>query len=82
MTATFIDSFTSGLEELPRRKQRDPDAVLAVLRAAKRFSVFEATANSTIARMMEELQRLGRISTDNSCGYPWINVTAIDGVPL
>lgn len=82
MTNTFICSFTSGLHELKRRKQRDDDAALEVLRRTRRFSVFEATATYDISKTLDRLIESGRITTDNSCEYPWILVTHIDGIEL
>lgn len=73
--ALFIDSFTNGLDELTRRQQRDRQTVLRHLDIAKRFSVFEATANKVIAETMDSLVRDSLIAVDNSPGYPWSNVT-------
>lgn len=72
-TSIILCSFTEGLDEMPRRKQRDIAEVLRVLEAnpRRRFSVFEATANQTIAVTMTKLVHEGYIETDNSCGYPW-----------
>ena len=84
----FVCSFSAGLDEMPRALQANAVAVLAVLKKAGRFSVFEATANDTIARMMTRLCYKGYstvrdgvrtdygrlIETDNSCGYPWTKV--------
>lgn len=72
-TAIFLCSFTEGLDDMPRRKQGDLREVLRVLDAnpRKRFSVFEATANQTIATTMTRLVHEGYIETDHSCGYPW-----------
>lgn len=76
----FFCSFTEGLDDMPRRKQADTAEVLRVLEAnpRKRFSVFEATANMTIARMMTRLVHEGYIETDNSCGYPWTKYKLTD----
>lgn len=89
MTAAIICSFSGGLDSLPRKSQRDIVAVLRVLQRAGRFSVFEATANDTLATMMTRLCNQGYstvrngvrtdygrlIETDNTCGYPWTKVT-------
>jgi hypothetical protein len=80
--ATFVCSFSEGLDDLSRRRQRNPETVLAILRRTRRFSVFEATATEEIAHTLDGLQQSGRITTDHSCGYPWIRVTHIDGKPL
>jgi hypothetical protein len=89
VTAFIACSFSSGLDDLPRKQQSDVAAVLRVLKEARRFSVFEATANQTIATMMTRLCNKGLtlvspdgtrtiygklIETDNSCGYPWTKV--------
>ena len=88
MNTAFICSFSSGLDDLPRKKQNDAVEVLKVLKASGRFSVFEATANDVIARMMYRLIHKGYsvirdgvrtdygllIETDNTCGFPWTNV--------
>jgi hypothetical protein len=68
---TFIDSFSSGLDDLPRRKQRSTRYVLQHLEQHGRFSVFEATDNDTIAATVDRVIRLGYIESDISCGYPW-----------
>jgi hypothetical protein len=76
----YIDRFSAGLDDLTRKQQADPVAVLRVLKATGRFSVFEATDNDIIARTMTRLvhkgyQGYGRlIEIDNSCGYPWTKV--------
>lgn len=72
-TSIILCSFTEGLDELPRRKQASIVEVLRAMEAmpSKRFSVFEATANITIARTLTRLVKEGYIETDNSCGYPW-----------
>lgn len=72
---TWIDTFSVGLDELPRRKQRSIVEVLKVLHAAGEFSIFEATANQDIARTMDEIVACKLITTDNSCGYPWTKCT-------
>jgi len=54
---TFIDTFSVGLDEMPRRDQRNPLKVLAVMEKAGRFSTFEASANQTIARTVTDLMR-------------------------
>lgn len=92
-TGIMIDCFSSGLDDLPRAKQKDVFSVLQVLDKCKRFSVFEATANDDIARMMTRLMHKGYsvISADGSKkeygmlikdvggAYPWTNVEITDG---
>lgn len=48
--------------------------VLKQLSQMKRFSIFEATANDHIARMMDKLVKEKYIEVDNSMGYPWSGV--------
>jgi hypothetical protein len=76
--AIFICSFSSGLDDMPRKDQRDIAKVLRVLEQCGRFSVFEATDNQTIATTMTKLFQSGLIETDNSCGYPWTMVNLTD----
>lgn len=72
--AVHICSFSVGLDEMTRKDQRQPAKVLRVLHQAGRFSVFEATANQTIANTMTYLNKHGYIEIDNSPGYPWSKV--------
>jgi hypothetical protein len=73
MSTAILCSFSSEIEDMPRRKQGDLREVLSVLdrQARKRFSVFEVTDNIVIARTMTRLVNEGYIATNNSCGYPW-----------
>ena len=57
----------------------DITEILEILRARKRFSVFEATEHSATASTLTFLIVTGRIKIDNSCGYPWTMVVEIDG---
>ena len=89
----FICSFSAGLDDMKRKEQADVVAVLRVLQQAGRFSIFEATANQTIARTITRLCNkacsivrngvrtdYGKlIDTDNSCGFPWTKVSLTDG---
>lgn len=50
----FIDSFSAGLDEIPRSKLTK-DRVLQVLNRTGRFSVFEASAYPKIARLMTDI---------------------------
>lgn len=52
----FIDCFSVGLDEIPR-KEVTPERVLAILHKKGRFSVWEASAHPTIARLMTALMR-------------------------
>lgn len=93
MDRVIICSFSSGLDELTRKEQKDPVAVLRVLKAGGRFSAFEATANQTIASMMDRLCNKGfsvvrsgvrtdygrLIEADSTTLYPWTNVKLTEG---
>lgn len=70
----FIDVFSAGLDDMPRRKQRSTYHVLDFLSRIEQYSIFEATENEIIAETMDRLIRMGLIECDNSCGYPWIAV--------
>ena len=76
-----ICNFSTALDGLSRKDQADDEKVIACLRKSGRFSAFEASANPTIARTMTRLCQT-RLTTDPSCGYPWVRITAIDGEPL
>lgn len=69
----FLDRFTAGLDDMKRADQRDPVAVLRVLEKIKRFSVFEASDNDTIATTMTMLFERGYVK-DIGGGYPWTNI--------
>jgi hypothetical protein len=71
---TFIDTFSCGLDDLPKRKQRSTRHVLEHLEKRGRFSVFEATDNDTIAATVDRVIARGYIDTDISCGYPWTKI--------
>lgn len=73
-TAAILCSFSSGIEEMPRRKQGSIEEVLKVLHAQKikRYSAFEATANMNIASTMTRLHHEGYIE-DAGGAYPWTN---------
>lgn len=53
---TFIDSFSVGLDDLPRKEITEVN-VLRILNEQGRFSTFEASANDTIARFMTRLMK-------------------------
>jgi hypothetical protein len=76
----FIDRFSVGLDELTRKQQRDKYTVARVLVEHGKFSVFEATANQTIARTVDWLLNTsGWFTTDiESIGYPWTKVMLTD----
>ena len=72
-----VCNFSGGLDDLPKAQQRDIGAVLRHLEQAKRFSVFKATANDRLARMMTDVMKSGYVR-DLGGGYPWINVELTD----
>jgi len=86
----FIDSFSVGLDEIPRR-QLTVERVLEVLAKKGRFSTFEASAHPAIARLMTDLMASdllekyvpesyrGKLEPEGTRGpdqdtYPWIYV--------
>ncbi|WP_261534453.1 hypothetical protein [Burkholderia multivorans] len=69
----FIDCFSVGLDDLPKKKQGNIAEVLRVLQKCGRFSCFEASANSTIAATMTTIYQGGYIETKD-LGYPWTKV--------
>jgi hypothetical protein len=71
---THICVMGVGLDEMKLKKQKDPVAVARVLHEQGRFSVFEATANPTIASTMDWLANNGWLDLDNSPGFPWTKV--------
>lgn len=72
-----IDCFTS-LDDLPKRDHGKSDRVLAVLKKAGRFSVFDIDTD-TLASTMESLTKSGRIRTDpDAYGYPWVKVEVVE----
>lgn len=93
MTQVIICSMSSGLDEMPRKDQRDVVKVLRVLAKCGRYSVFEATSNQTIARMMDKICHKGCtiIKADGSRKdygllirrtvgeYPWTNIALTEG---
>lgn len=72
---TIVCSFSVGIDELPRKVQRDAVAVARVIAKHGRFSVFEATANQTIARTVDRIWQAGWFEeTDPPAAYPWTRV--------
>lgn len=65
--------FTTELDDMRRKDQGDDIKVLAALKVSGRFSVFEATANQTVARTIERLQKRGLMETTPE-GFPWTKV--------
>lgn len=70
MSRMFIDNFSGGLDELTRKQARDEVTVMRCLSKMTRFSIFEVTANDTIANMMTDIVKRGLIETTGG-QYPW-----------
>jgi len=73
-----ICCFTAGLDELTRKQQKDVATVLGVLKETKRFSVFEATANQTIAKTVTVLFEYGLVENTKQGAFPWTHVAITD----
>lgn len=69
--AMYIDCFSAGLDDMKRKEQGDPRAVLQKLSTMKRFSVFEACDNDTIAHTMTLLFKQGYVRDTKKGSYPW-----------
>ncbi|MDG4874125.1 hypothetical protein P9273_03310 [Mesorhizobium sp. WSM4935] len=75
----FIDCWSVGLDEIPR-KQITPERILTILQREGRFSNFEATANQVIARAITAIVNSNLVETyrpaslKGSDGYPWTYV--------
>lgn len=80
----ILCSFTTALDDMKRSDQRDHLKVLRVMAGAGRFSVFEATANPTVARTVTHLYHRSQadggplLKHDESMGYPWTKVVLTD----
>ena len=72
-TGVHVCRFTA-LDDLPKRQHGDVRAVLEALKAAGRFSVFDATQSPTIAATMTRIMRSG-LALDIGGEYPWTRVT-------
>lgn len=70
--AVHVCSFSVGIDELPHKDQSDAAKVLRVLAEHKRFSVFEATANTVIASTMDRMQ--GKYFKVIGGQYPWCQI--------
>lgn len=93
MTRIIVSSFTSGLDDMKRKDQRDVVKVLRILAECGRYSVFEATANQTIAAMMDRICNkactmvgpdgkkcaYGRLINLVGGNYPWMHIELTDG---
>jgi len=76
--AIHIDRFTT-LDDLKPKERRDPEAVMAVLRRTKRFSVWDMD-NRAICNTVCDLMRAGRIKQVDTLGYPWCAVEILNSV--
>ena len=88
-----ICCFSSGLDDMKRKDQRDVVKVLRILSQCGRFSVFEATENQTIARMMDNIlhkgctiigtdgikKTYGILAISNGGDFPWTNIELTSG---
>lgn len=93
MSRVIVCSFSSGLDDMKRKDQKDVIKVLRILAECGRYSVFEATANMDIARMMTRLHHKGctRVLSDGTKRpygllikttggeYPWTEVELTEG---
>jgi hypothetical protein len=93
MTSIIVCSFSSGLDDMKRKDQKDVVKVLRMLDQCKRYSVFETTANMDIARMITRLHHKGctRVQPDGSRkeyglllktiggAFPWTEIELTDG---
>lgn len=70
MVRMMVDSFSAGLDDLTRKQQKDEVSVMVALSKMTRFSIFEVTANQTIANMMDDIARRKLIETTGG-QYPW-----------
>jgi len=73
MTIAAICSFSAGIGAMTRKDQSSLVAVLRVLKESKRFSVFEATENQVIPRMMTRVFEKGYVR-DIGGACPWTNI--------
>lgn len=71
--AVFIDEFSSGLDDLPKRRQRSTRSVLTALSGMKRVSIFEVTDNDVIAATVDRIVARG-LATIAPSNFPWSNV--------
>ena len=93
MTSVIICSFSSGLDDMKRKDQKDVVKVLRILAECGRYSVFEATANQTIASMMDRIchkgctlvapdgtkREYGKLVRILGGNYPWTHIELTDG---
>jgi hypothetical protein len=76
-SVVFIDDFSTSIDDLTEAQQADNKTVLRCLERDKQFSVFDVTANQTIATTVERLAKNGFISYAGGV-YPWTKVEITD----
>lgn len=73
MNGFILCSFSVGIDDLTLKEQAQCEPVLRVLQRSGRFSVFEATANQTIAKTITRLMKGGYLKSMGGA-FPWTNV--------
>ena len=66
----FIDRFSAGLDEMPKKDQGSIYEVLKRLAQMTRFSTFEASENNRIAKTITNIVQRGYIECTGG-SYPW-----------
>lgn len=93
MSRAIVCSFSSGLDDMKRKDQRDVVKVLRILAQCGRFSVFEATDNQAIANMIDKILHKGctRVQPDGTRkeyglllkttggAFPWTEIELTEG---
>ena len=69
-----IDTFSSGLDDLPPAKRKSSKDVLEILHKQEKFSVFEAPQFDDLARTLDAIHSEGLIERTERTGgqCPWI----------
>lgn len=73
ITFMFVDRFSAGLDDMPRKDQRSQIKVLRVLARTGKFSCFEASENQVIAGTVTALMHgpwIERYVPDSYKGKP------------
>jgi hypothetical protein len=70
-----IDCF-SALDDLPKKKHGDAQAVINMLAKTKSLSSFELQDSAKLARTVASLEKQGRIKIFDA-GYPWYRVEVV-----
>lgn len=75
--AVYIDCFSS-LDDIPKRKRRDPDVLLAFFQktGTRRVSTFEV--DDKIMNAMNVLRDRGALKWSEDSVYPWHDFTLIE----